>query len=378
MVSSQAELYIKIVQLSIIFIITSYFVFRRVKDKIIGFNWFIFIFGMAIVQSIIELALYFPMKNNPEAFENISSIQEIHIIPYAAGLFGLFLYCELIRNAKPNTLFLGITTALLGGYIAIYFIELGLNLQSAYPPEYRFSRFVFSIFQALVLAEALYTFIQDAIKVEHKKLRNLSIFISVAFSIAFLSALYKIVEQATYLITKTEPVFQIYGAIPFSLTFGIMAIVFIFNPFYVYLLPTVLNKVIVINDAGILFYSVNIGKDCPDDECEDELFSGIVAALKSFLEDTTGSTSDLRKISFRDKKMIIAENKEKKVSTIILGDSDSFILNTAAKQFTNAFCEKFAKHIDSFDGTVDIFEEATSIVKRIFPFVPPEEIIEAK
>ena len=69
MVSSQAELYIKIVQLSIIFIITSYFVFRRVKDKIIGFNWFIFIFGMAIVQSIIELALYCPMKNNPEACE---------------------------------------------------------------------------------------------------------------------------------------------------------------------------------------------------------------------------------------------------------------------------------------------------------------------
>ena len=76
--------------------------------------------------------------------------------------------------------------------------------------------------------------------------------------------------------------------------------------------------------------------------------------------------------------MIIAQNKEKKVSTIILGDSDSFILNTAAHHFTDAFCEKFAKHIEKFDGTVDIFEEATSIVKRIFPFVPPEEIIEAK
>lgn len=377
MVSSQAELYIKIVQLAIILIIASYFVFRRVKDKIIGFNWFIFIFGMAIVQCVIELALYLPMKNNPEAFENISSIQEIHIIPYAAGLFGLFLYCELIRNSKPNTIFLGVATALLGGYIAIYFIELGFNLQRTYPPEYRVSRLIFSIFQALVLAEALYTFIQDAIKVEHKKLRNISIFISVAFSITFLSALYKIVEQATYLITKTDPAFQIYGAIPFSLTFGIMAVVFIFNPFYVYLLPTVLNKVIVINDAGILFYAVNIGKDCPD-ECEDELFSGIVAALKSFLEDTTGSTSDLRKISFRDKKMIIAQNKEKRVSTIILGDSDSFILNTAAHHFTNAFCEKFAKHIEKFDGTVDIFEDATSIVKRIFPFVPPEEIIEVK
>ncbi|MHA2309356.1 MAG: hypothetical protein ACXABJ_08775, partial [Candidatus Heimdallarchaeaceae archaeon] len=167
---------------------------------------------------------------------------------------------------------------------------------------------------------------------------------------------------------------QFYGAIPFSITFGILAIAFIANPFYVYLLPAKINKILIFNEAGLLLYSVRIGKDDPE-LSHDVLFSGIITALRSLIAETTGARTDLRKVSFRDKKLLIVENQERNLTTLIVCDSDSFILQTAAKHFTEGFYLKYKSAIDEFDGAVGIFQDASDLVKRVFPFVPPEEII---
>lgn len=369
MASNPAEFYIKIIQVCIILIILLYFIYRRIKDRIRGFNWFIFLFSAAILQSIIEISIFFPTKNG--AISSNSAVQEIHIIPYAIGLFGLYLYTELIMYEKPRVVLFGFITALLGSYLATYFVELGFNLEPNVLPEYRIYRILFNIFQSIVLFNALQMFIKDAKNVEFKKLRKISMYLAVAIGIAFVASIIKIFEQWIQLVI---PGFEIYGAIPFGIMFAILAIEFIANPFYVYLLPIKIHKVIVINNYGLLLYAVRIGKESPK-IFEDTLFSGTVSALKSLLTETTGSESELRKICFRDKTMIIVENESKKVATIILGDTDSFMLQVAAKHFTEAFYRKYQKYIERFDGSVDIFEGTTDIVRRVFPFVPPDEIV---
>ena len=363
------ELYIKIAQLVIILIILAYFLYRRIKDRISGFTWFITLFSFIVLQSLIEIAIFFPTQNGK--IDSTSSIQEIHMLPSGIALFGLFLYMEFIRSEKPSTILLALASVLLGGYIAVYFLELSLGLESSIPAEYRSSRILLNILQAFVLAEAVYIFVQDVRKVEYRKLRRISLAMAIAFGIGFFFATLKIFERWTIQINEN---LQFYGAIPFSITFGILAIAFIANPFYVYLLPTKINKILVFNDAGLLLYSVRIGKDEPE-LSRDTLFSGIITALKSLIAETTGARTDLRKVSFRDKKLLIVENKERNLTTLIVCDTDSFILQTAAKHFTERFYFRYKPSIDDFDGAVTVFNDASDLVKRVFPFVPPEEII---
>ncbi|MHA1668244.1 MAG: hypothetical protein ACTSUR_06255 [Candidatus Heimdallarchaeaceae archaeon] len=365
MVSNLSELIIKLVQVAIITVILIYFLFRRYKDKITGFSWFIYIFGLILFQSIIELIFYsLTLKG---LMESGSSIQEAHMIPAGIALFLLFLYFEYIRHEKPNSIFLGIASLLLGSYIIIFILEVTLGLDQGVPAEYRISRVFYNVLQALVLADVFYVFLKDFIIVRYKKLKQISLILSVATGIAFLAAVFKIFERLT------RDTFTIYGAIPFSITFGILAITFIANPFYVYLLPTNINKILIFNDAGILLYSVRIG-ELEKEKSEDILFSGIVTALKSLIAETTGTRAELKKVSFRDKNMLIVENEQRNITTLIVSDSDSFILQTAAKQFTEHFCARFKHVLERFDGTISIFDEASDLVKRIFPFVPPEEI----
>jgi len=303
MVSNLSELIIKLVQVAIITVILIYFLFRRYKDKITGFSWFIYIFGLILFQSIIELIFYsLTLKG---FMESGSSIQEAHMIPAGIALFLLFLYFEYIRHEKPNSIFLGIASLLLGSYIIIFILEVTLGLDQSVPAEYRISRIFYNVLQALVLADVFYVFLKDFIIVRYKKLKQISLILSIATGIAFLAAVFKIFERLS------RDTFTIYGAIPFSITFGILAITFIANPFYVYLLPTNINKIL----------SVRIG-ELEKEKSEDILFSGIVTALKSLIAETTGTRAELKKVSFRDKNMLIVENEQRNITTLIVSDAD--------------------------------------------------------
>lgn len=369
MASNLLEFWIKIVQIVIILTILGYFMYRRFHDKIRGFDWFIGLFSLAIIQSIIEIILYFPTENG--LLDRNSAIQEIHMIPYAIALFILFLYTELIKHSRPNAWHLGAVCILLGAYLAVYFIELGFNLELDFVPEYRLYRVIFNVFQTFVLAQAFFVFLMGAIKVEYQRLRRISITIATTMGIAFLFSLAKISERWTI---QIHPSLQIYGAIPLGILLGVSAIAFIANPFYIYIIPTKFNKLIVLNESGILLYSVRIGRKEPK-VFEDTLLTGTVSALRTILAETTGARTDLRKISFRDKKMIVVEDLQKKVSTIVISDSDSYILQLAVKHFNKEFCCQFSSTLENFDGAISSFYEATEIVRRVFPFIPPEEII---
>jgi len=376
MVSSLAELYIKIVQMVILCLILGYFLYRRFKDRITGFTWFIWVFGLVILQGIFELIIFILwyvygvlVYVTGEEY-NASSIFEIHLIPSAIALFILFLYLEFIRHEKPNTFLLATASTLLGSYIIILILELVFRLEyGVIDPEYRISRIIFNIFEAFVLGEAFYVYIMDTIKVEYKKLKRVSLIIAIATGIGFLAAFLKIFERWT-----VRGGFFIYGAIPFSITFGILAIAFLLNPFYVYLLPAKINKILIFNSSGLLLYSVSIGRERDTIAQQDILVTGVVTALKSLISETTGAKTDLRKVSFRDKKMIVVENEDRSIATLIISDSDAWILQTAAKHFTENFCEMFKEAISDFDGNVAQFRKANDIVRQVFPFVPPEEI----
>ncbi|MHA1303444.1 MAG: hypothetical protein ACTSQE_01960 [Candidatus Heimdallarchaeaceae archaeon] len=365
MVSSNFEFYVKLVQMALIIMILVYFIYRRVKDKITGFNWFIFLFSTALAQATTEIIIYFLTKAG--TIDVNSTLQEAHIIPYALGLFGLFLYCELILRSKPNNWLLGFASMLIGAYLAVFFLELVFGLNSGIPPKYRINRVIFNVFQFFVLVEATLMFVFDTIHLEYKKLKRITLIIAIAIGLSSIFAFIKIFE---YWLP-----FSFYGAIPYGILFGVLAIEFIANPFFVYLLPTRINKVVVFNESGVLLYAVRVGKEQPD-IIEHTLLSGTLTAIKHLIKETTGSQSDLQKIAFRDKYMIVAENEAKNVSTIIICDRDSFMLQTAAKQFINAFSSEFEELLTEFDGSVEGFDRATSLVKRIFPFVPPLELFQ--
>jgi len=52
------ELWIKVVQMVILGLILGYFLFRRYKDRITGFTWFIWLFGFVILQGVFEIIIF--------------------------------------------------------------------------------------------------------------------------------------------------------------------------------------------------------------------------------------------------------------------------------------------------------------------------------
>ena len=182
MASSYGELYIKIAQMVIISIILAYFLYRRYRDRITGFTWFIWLFGLVIFQGVLEIFIFILWRNG--IISDYSSLQEFHMIPSGIALFVLFLYLEFMRNEKPNTFLLATASTLLGGYIIVYVLEVLYNIEStgvyAETPEYRVSRVLLNIFQAFVLGEAFYVYTKDTMRAEYKKLKRISFLIATA------------------------------------------------------------------------------------------------------------------------------------------------------------------------------------------------------
>lgn len=372
MADNMFELYVKIIQIFIIVLILTYFLYRKYVNKISGFVWFIVIMASALTQSIIEIILFFLFRADILNNTIHADLKEIHIIPYALALFVFFLFCELSMHSRPKTNLLIMVSILFGAYLTSYFVILSFNLinpggiQPAVPAKYRLYRTIFNIFQFVVLGEGLYIFIKNAIIIENRKLKRISRIIAIALSVAFLFSFAKIFEYWTP--------WEIYGAIPFGIFFGIMAVQFLLNPYYVYLLPDKIHKIVVTSKNGDLLYSVRVGDAHKSDITNDVLFTGTISALKQVLKEVTGSKSALEHIAYKDKNMLIIENEEQNVDVVIVSDSDSFILVEAARHFTREFCTKYKRYLEQYDGTVSIFDGTTEIVRRVFPFVPPQEI----
>lgn len=122
-----------------------------------------------------------------------------------------------------------------------------------------------------------------------------------------------------------------------------------------------IQHLLVISKNGAPMYSYSFGPTIKDSA----LISGMISAIASFMQETTGSTKPLRVIDQEDKKIILSHGKL--ASVAILTTKDLKIIHEHARAFLAAFEMKYQDKIVKWTGDTDIFKGTNKLIEEHFP-----------
>ena len=317
MVANNAELFIKLVQTGILSVILSLFIYRRLKLKVVGLNWFVTIFSFAVLQSIAELVLYVLIDNDP----SLEKWGEAHFIFYSIALLALFLFTEFLEHMTPRYWLTAIVVLFWSLYIGLFFYDLAFSVEDGAYETHLFSIF-FDLFQITIMGNALIVFHRIFRKASYKQLKRIAFLFHVAFALLFLIS---VLEFGEHFLGYNSP-----GALLLGLVFLMLAILFLLYPYYVYLSTSDISRLLLLNNNGLLIYSCRLGDKEPFGDFE-YLIGGAITALETFLQNIFSSDKKLNAIFLEDKSLTMVEGEV--LLGIAIVDKSSFILENSMKQF---------------------------------------------
>ncbi|MHA1912200.1 MAG: hypothetical protein ACTSYA_10940 [Candidatus Kariarchaeaceae archaeon] len=361
MVANNAELFIKLLQTSILLVILSLFIYRRLKLKIAGLNWFVTIFSFAVLQSITELFLYF-LIDNDQSYEKWG---ETHFIFYSIALFALFFFTEFLEHMTPRYWLTSIIVLLWSLYIGLFFYDLAFSVEDGAYETHLFS-FFFDLFQMTIMGNAFFVFNRVFRKASFKQLKRIALLFNIAFAMLFLVS---IIEFGEHFLGYNAP-----GALLLGIVFLMLAILFLLYPYYVYLTTSDINRLLLLNNNGLLIYSCRLGDKEPFGNFE-YLIGGAITALETFLQNIFSSHKKLNSIFLEDKSLTMIEGEA--LVGIAIVDKSSFILENSMKQFLKEV-ENAHPILKKEDAPLildnNMLSDIASTLARCFPFIQSSDI----
>ncbi len=370
MAETTADLIIKIAQLLLILMVLFLLIYRRNNKKIKLLDWMIAVFSLSAAQGITEIFIYYLKYiygiglDNPRNFR----FNEIHSIPYAFALFTIYILAELMTGYRPHPIRFSLIVSVLASYLSIYFYTIfdNYSLEFDHPAYKSISKTIFDFYQVIVMIFISYIFFKAYRKSNNKqnKIGSLLIFISTVLYV--LGASWELGEDLLHF----PPV---YGAITFSFTFIILAIIYIKYPYFVFTVPTRIHKLILSTDSGLYLYSVEL-KTEQITENSDELLAAAINSIIRFFEQETGSQETIRLIDLGDREMIFSAGKY--LQGIMIVDNSSYIVHKSLEHFITEFEKEFDKNTNTFNIQMPDIEEGKKIVLRCFPYIESEESLQ--
>jgi hypothetical protein len=329
----------------------------------------IWVFALAFIQGIVELIIYY-VKINILSLDDPSQFRfnEYHSIPYSIAIFVIYMFAEAMNGHRPKllrfTLIIGLWASYLTLLLSDTFTNYALTFDTA--ASVRLSKTIFDIFCVTAMFFTSVIFRRAYRTSRNAKNRRGALLILISTITYVIAGLYEIGED----IFAFPPV---YGAITFSVTFIVLAIIYIRYPYFVFTVPSTIYRLIVSSEHGIYLYSVDMDKEADHIDSSDELLSSAINSIAKFVEDETGSQKYLRFISLIDRAIVIYRGKS--VSGLMITDNSTRILYQALSQFINEFEKTFEAEIGVFSADISRFEPSKNLVLRCFPYIESEDVI---
>ncbi len=373
--------------MAIVTFIVIILIYRKKQHKIRALNWLIAVFILADLQGLVELLIYV-YKVNVIKLENPSLFRfnEFHSIVYALALLVLFFMTEYMRTLKPNHWRVGLIGVLWGGYFALLLKDAfgGFNweftkenLVMETPPKTHSFDLWFNIFQLVLIIFVAETFWKAYATSHSKENKRVSLWLFISVLVFGVVALEEALEG--FLGRRLFGGTFGYKAIYYSLTFLVLAYVYVRYPYYVFNVPTYVYRIILSTKNGVFIYGAEIDnpfvKEGDEDSVSDELLAGALSAMTQFMEEAAHGQGTIRLVELEDRALLV--RKEGDLIGMVIAEKATRMLHSALGQFVREFNEAFAETIGTYWES-EAFTGSEHIIARCFPFVEAKDIIRTR
>ncbi len=381
------QVYLKLLQMAIVTFIVIILIYRKKQHKIRALNWLIAVFILADLQGLAELLIYvYKVQVVKLEDPSLFRFNELHSLIYALALLVLFFMTEYMRTLRPNHWRVGLIGVLWGGYFALLLKDAfgGFNwkftkenLVMATPPATHSFDLWFNIFQLVLIIFVAETFWRAYATSHSKENKRVSLWLFISVFVFGVVALEETLEGflSRALFGGTFG----YKAIYYSLTFLVLAYIYVKYPYYVFNVPTYVYRIILSTTNGVFIYGAEIDnpfvKEGEEDSVSDELLAGALSAMTQFMEEAAHGEGTIRLVELEDRALLV--RKEGGLVGMVIAEKATRMLHSALGQFVREFNETFAETIRTY-WEAEAFEGSEDIIARCFPFVEAKDIIRTR
>ena len=346
--------------------------FRRRNSGINALDWPILVFStialMGVFQTLKVLDPELPVFAPEGSAIGVDIVRLLHL----TALILLFIMSEVFISERINTLRTAIFVSLLSMFalVTVYFISTGIVLKTigvlGFGSETsNLDEAIFDTLQFFTVSELTYVYIEQY-KVTKFDIFKKYLTLFVIALIAFWGA--STLELLEHFFTGVPNFDAFLMSIP---TFLILAFSYISYPEFVYLAPSDITFLQIIDKYGVVYYAAELTKE--DLNASDFLLGPGITTVNTMLEDFIGE-SDVEIKKFVFNKRVILFEKIGDIRLILLTNRPVNILKRAMRYFLREFTKEFRDQIGNFKGYLeptssgktpdDLFKQCLPIVQN--------------
>ncbi len=355
---TQGDLIAKIVQIAFMLFVLSIYLYRRQKKNTRGYEWFIGAVFFGLLQSLIEI-IFFAIGDIP----NESVIAQIDGIPYAILLMFLLLHFEYFLGVKFYNLF--IASSLMAVYIATYFIELSLRLESNLGIDVNKMVFnlVFYIYQLYIFIVCVISSIYMLVKTRKTKIWPQTLVFALSFIVMLGTAITELIQNYAG--------FEFYGAIGFGIAIFILSLIYIIFRSFVYVSATPISSFLIVHKDGPTLFACDYGKR--GSLVDSILVGGGISAFVTFLREVTNiKDQSIQTIELDKSAIMVKEHKE--LFGVLFAPKRMKLLANSIEHFTIEFHKYFEEELKNFRGSTGEFRKAVDLLPKIFVYLDKDKL----
>ncbi len=346
--------------------------YRRKKSGINALDWPIGVFTttalMGLFQTIKVLNPELPIYAPDGGAIGTDIVRLLHLF----ALILLFIMSEVFISERINTVRTVVFFSLISmfGLVTIYFFSTGTVLKTTEVlgfgnPVSNMDEAIFDVLQFFTVTELTYVYVAQYNITKFDVFKKYLTFFVIALAIFWVGSTLEVLEH----FVPGVPNFDAFLlGIP---TFLILAYSYISFPEFVYLAPSDITFLQIIDKYGVVYYAAELKDE--DLNASDFLLGPGITTVNTMLEDFIGE-SDVEIKKFVFNKRVILFEKIGDIRMILLTNKPVNILKRAMRYFLREFTKEFDDQIKDFKGYLtpspsgktpdDLFKQCLPIVQN--------------
>ncbi|MHA2393009.1 MAG: hypothetical protein ACXAEX_13780 [Promethearchaeota archaeon] len=288
-------------------------------------------------------------------------IMAISFIPQTIGVLCLFIYIELIEKENVSSIKASILVIIELLYVSLAFFPGGMEVI----PNYGVHIIgLCRIFQIIFLLIYVFYYLSWSFKTWKKSPLELK---QKATLLMFGSVLFSIITVLMYVLGTIVNIFNPLGFVVHGIGAFITVIVIWQQPKLIYVLRFKAYKIIVLETgSGLALYKYDWAELR---NVDDTFFSMIFQAISNVLNEIINK-GEVREVHTDQAILLIQHNLQYPIASVVISSKSCKSLRYGLKQFSDQFASKFSSEIEKGYNDISRFEDAITLVKKIFDFVP--------
>lgn len=288
-------------------------------------------------------------------------LMAISFIPQTIGVICLFIYIELIEKENVSSIKASILVIIELLYVSLAFFPGSMEVIPGYGVHIIG---LCRIFQIIFLLLYVFYYLSWSFKTWKKAPREIK---QKAILLLFGSILFSIVTVLLYVLGTIINIFNPLGFVVHGIGAFITVIVIWQEPKLIYVLRFKAYKIIVLDTGnGIALFKYDWAELR---NVDDTFFSMIFQAISNVLNEIIDK-GVVREVHTDQAVLLIQHNLEYPIASVVISSKSCKSLRYGLKQFNDQFISKFSSEIKLKNQDISRYEDASSLVKQIFDFVP--------